>query len=79
MMGNQAGVLAAQDAINNLLKPGINSVDFLKRYATEKGFDTPLYSRSQKTNPYMSDSVAMTEAEYQNFKQLYELEMMPFR
>ncbi|HQB04215.1 MAG TPA: dihydrodipicolinate synthase family protein [Candidatus Hydrogenedentes bacterium] len=79
LTGNHAGVLAAQDAINNLLKPNIHAVEFLKRYATEKGFDTPLYSRSQKTNPYASDRAAMTEGEYQNFKKLYELEMQAFR
>ena len=39
---------------------GAKPVDFLKMYATEKGYDVPLYNRSQ-INPYMSDSVPITK------------------
>ncbi len=77
--GNYSGVLRAQDAINTLVCAISNPVDFLKMYATEKGYNVPLYSRSQRSNPYMSDSIPITQDEYKRFKEIYELELLPYR
>ncbi len=76
--GNYSGVLRAQDAINTILSNSPNAVDFLKMYATEKGYATPLYTRSHSSNPYMEDRVPITKAEYDRFKVIYETELMPY-
>jgi len=76
--GNYSGVLRAQDAINTLVQTAPNAVDFLKMYATEKGYTTPLYTRSQATNPYMEDREPITKEEYDRFKVIYETELMPY-
>ncbi|HRZ84262.1 MAG TPA: hypothetical protein P5069_17565 [Candidatus Hydrogenedentes bacterium] len=66
------GVLEAQDAVNLMVQKSPSPVDFLKTYATEKGFPTPLHNRSQASNPYMSDRAPMTREEYDRFKPLFE-------
>ncbi len=76
--GDWAGVLRAQDSINNMCKYSPNPVDFMKKYATEKGFPTPLFDRSQKSNPYAGDRVAITQEEYDRFKPIYEAELAKF-
>ncbi|NLO33321.1 MAG: dihydrodipicolinate synthase family protein [Candidatus Hydrogenedentes bacterium] len=76
--GDWAGVLTAEDAINRLVVGIGKPVDFLKRYASDQGFDVPLYSRSQSSNPYMSDSVPLTDEEYARFKAIFEKEMQPY-
>ncbi len=58
--GNYSGVLRAQDAVNTLMSVSINAVDFLKMYATEKGYPVPLYTRSQKSNPDMTERAPIT-------------------
>lgn len=77
--GNYGGILRAQDAINTLVSQNINSVDFLKMYATEKGYTVPLYTRSQRNNPYMKDRDPITKEEYIRFKEIYETELLPYR
>ena len=77
--GNYGGILRAQDAINTLVSQNINAVDFLKMYASEKGFEVPLYTRSQRSNPYMSDPEPITRETYVNFKEIYETELLPYR
>lgn len=76
--GNYSGMLLAQDAVNTLVSQGVNAVDFIKRYATEKGYDVPLYTRSQCNNPYMTDAEPITEEAYHKFKKIYEMELMPY-
>jgi len=76
--GNYTGVLRAQDAINTLYQNSPNPVDFLKMYATEKGYTVPLYNRSQASNPYATDRAPITREEYVAFKMLYETELLPY-
>lgn len=76
--GDWDGVLAAEDAINRLVLGIGKPVDFFKMYATEQGFDVPLYNRSQSSNPYMSDSVPITREEYECYKRLYETELSSY-
>jgi 4-hydroxy-tetrahydrodipicolinate synthase len=76
--GNYSGVMRAEDAINTLVENITNPVDFLKMYATEKGYATPLYTRSQKSNPYMTDRDPITKEEYDQFKAVYETELIPY-
>ena len=77
--GNYGGILRAQDAINTLVAQNINSVDFLKMYATEKGYSVSLYNRSQRSNPYMTERDPITHDEYVRFKEIYETELLPYR
>lgn len=76
--GNYSGVISAEDSINTLVQNITNPIDFLKMYATEKGFDTPLYTRSQASNPYMQDRAPITKEEYDRFKAVYEMELIPY-
>lgn len=76
--GDWQGVMDGQDGVNTLLKHSPNPVDFMKMYATEQGFDTPLFDRSQKSNPYMSDRVQITREEYDRFKPIFEREIAKF-
>ena len=76
--GNYSGVISAEDSINTLVQNITNPLDFLKMYATEKGFDTPLYTRSQASNPYMQDRAPITKEEYDRFKAVYEMELIPY-
>ncbi len=76
--GNYSGVLRAQDAANTILANAPNVVDFLKMYATEKGYATPLYTRSQSSNPYMQDREPITKEQYDSYKAVYETELMPY-
>jgi len=77
--GNYSGVMRAEDSINTLVQQITHPVDFLKMYATEKGYETPLYSRSQKSNPYMQDRAPITKEEYDRFKVVYETELIPYQ
>ncbi len=77
--GNYFGVMRAADAINTLVQGITNPVDFLKMYATEKGYVTPLYTRSQASNPYMQDREPITKEEYDQFKVIYETELLPYK
>jgi 4-hydroxy-tetrahydrodipicolinate synthase len=72
------GVLRAQDSINTMCLVSPNPVDFMKKYATEKGFPTPMFDRSQKSNPYASDRTSITQEEYDRFKPIYEAELAKF-
>ncbi|HOC70489.1 MAG: putative 2-keto-3-deoxy-galactonate aldolase YagE [Candidatus Hydrogenedentes bacterium ADurb.Bin101] len=76
--GDPDGMLQAQDAINTLVLEISNPVDFLKLYATEKGYDVPLHTRSQSTNPYMTDRPLITREEYARFKEVYEAILAPY-
>lgn len=76
--GSYSGVLRAQDAVNTLVGMKINAPDFLKMYATEKGYPTPLYTRSQKSNPYMTEAEPITKPEYDRFKSVLATELLPY-
>jgi len=76
--GDHAGMLHAQDVINTLVKAIDNPVDFLKMYATDKGYNVPLHNRSQSSNPYMSDRDPITREEYAAYKAVYETEVASY-
>ncbi len=77
--GDIAGVIAAQEVTNLLCDTCPNPVEFLKRYATEQGFEVPLAFRPMTTNPYMQDPTPMTGAQYVAFKEIFERETAPYR
>jgi len=70
--GDRDAALRAQDVTNHLMESCPNSVDFYKRYATEKGFPVKQAYRKYKTNPYGTDPTPCTDAEYAAFKRIYE-------
>jgi len=69
------GVLEAQESINRLLFACSNPVDFLKLYATEKGYPVGVHTRIHPNNPYVVDREPLTETEYTTFKVLLESEL----
>ncbi|HOJ67729.1 MAG TPA: dihydrodipicolinate synthase family protein [Candidatus Hydrogenedentes bacterium] len=71
-------VLEIQAAVNRLVRGCANPVDFLKRYAREKGYDVPGYDRSSATHPYLADRAPLTDEAYEAFKAQYEQELARF-
>lgn len=70
--GDIEGTAQAQQDVNELVNICPNSVDFMKRYATEHGYPVGLHARSVGNNPYMKNRVPITEAEYAAYKARYE-------
>jgi len=76
--GDWPRVLEIQAAVNRLVRGCSNPVDFLKRYAREKGYDVPEYDRTSATHPYLTDRAPLTDEAYAAFKVLYEQELARF-
>ena len=75
---NWSMVLEIQAAVNRLVRGCGNPVDFLKRYAREKGYAVPQYERTSVTHPYLTDRTPLTDEAYSAFKALYEQELARF-
>ena len=73
--GDRDGALAAQASVNALCYGCGNPVDFLKRYATEKGYPIKPCFRTMNPNPYGTDPKPLTDEAYREFKALYEAEL----
>lgn len=69
--GDIAGAMDAQHDTNVLVYKSRNTVEFYKRYITEKGHRVQPYTRSAG-NPYVQNAAPLTEAEYQQYKALLE-------
>lgn len=76
--GDLAGAMTAQDAVNHLVETCPNPQDFLKAYATEKGFPVPRHFRSVGDNPYLGDSTPLKPEAYESFKRIFEETVEPF-
>lgn len=76
--GDLEGAMAAQDAVNHLCETCPNPQDFLKLYATEKGYPVPRHFRTVGDNPYMKDPKPLTPKAYETFKRDFEETVAPF-
>jgi hypothetical protein len=70
--------MAAQDAVNHLCETCPNPQDFLKLYATEKGFPVPRHFRMVGDNPYMKNPTPLSEEAYTAWKRVFEETTAPF-
>jgi len=70
--------LEIQAAVNRLVRGCSNPVDFLKRYAREKGYNVPDFDRTSATHPYLTDRAPLSDDAYAAFKALYERELAQF-
>ena len=74
--GDLQGAREAQWATNYLVEESSNATEFMKRYATENGFEVPPHSRHESTATYgKARPPALTTEEYDRFKTLLETEL----
>jgi len=75
--GDLSGAVEAQRSANLLVQESKNTVDFFKRYASEKGYPVQPYHRSMASNPYSKQKAPgpLTDDEYAAFKRLLESEL----
>lgn len=76
--GDREGALVAQHSVNLLVRRARNSTEFLKRYAAEKGYAVPPYARPMRRDAYAAGATALTDAEYTEYKALFEAEAAKF-
>lgn len=76
--GDLRGALDAQRSVNLLVESCPNPVEFLKRYAAEKGYAVQPHARSVGSNPYQRDRDPLTAEEYAGFKKVLERELARF-
>lgn len=70
-----AGAIDAQRSTNLLCERSVPAVEFLKRYAAEKGHKVQPYGRPAGNNPYMQDPAPLTDEGYAGYKELLESEL----
>jgi hypothetical protein len=77
--GDLRGAMDAQRSVNYLVKKVRNSVEFLKRYATEKGFPVKPYARAgEGTDPYAPVGPQMSAETYEATKAVLEAELAKY-
>lgn len=76
--GDYAGAIEAQRSANYLVETSKGPVEFLKRYAAEKGYPVQPYGRSTGSNPYASDPDPLTQDEYTRYKAILEAELAKY-
>lgn len=73
--GDFAGAMDAQRSINYLVETSVCTVEWLKRYATEKGFPMQPYARDMANNPYYTHPAPLTDDQYKGYKVILEAEL----
>ena len=73
--GDRQGALDAQRSTIMLVEKGIATVEWFKRYITERGFPVSTYARDMGANPYVSKPAPLTPGAYMDFKCLLEAEL----
>jgi dihydrodipicolinate synthase/N-acetylneuraminate lyase len=73
--GDLEGAMDAQRSVNYLVQTSVCTVEFLKRYAAEKGFPVKPFARPMLNNPYFTDPKPITEQQYTAYKQILETEL----
>jgi 4-hydroxy-tetrahydrodipicolinate synthase len=77
--GDTEGAFAAQDAVNLMCEECPNPVEWLKRYAADKGYAVNPYGRPMTIKVYEDDDKPpMSQEEYEAFKTVFEREMAKF-
>jgi dihydrodipicolinate synthase/N-acetylneuraminate lyase len=78
--GDYTGALDAQRSVNLLTNRIGNAVEFLKRYFTEKGHPVHTTGRTRRNNAYAKYPYEpMTDAQYAEWKALFEAEYARYR
>lgn len=75
MAGDREGAIEAQRSTNLLVEKGVATVEWFKRYITERGFPVSTYARDMGKNPYVSQPAPLTEEAYHSFKCILEAEL----
>lgn len=76
--GDYAGAIEAQRSANYLVETSKGPVEFLKRYAAEKGYAVQPYGRSTGSNPYATDPEPLRQVDYDRYKAILEEELARF-
>ena len=76
--GNQEGALEAQRSTNYLVEVGVSSVEWFKRYITERGYPVSTCARDMGKNPYVGSPAPLTQEQYEGFKKVFEEELLKF-
>lgn len=76
--GDYAGAVDAQRSANYLVETSKGPVEFLKRYAAEKGCGVQPYGRSAGSNPYATDPEPLSDEDYARYKGILEAELAKF-
>jgi dihydrodipicolinate synthase/N-acetylneuraminate lyase len=76
--GDRHGAIEAQHSVNMLCRESKAPVEFLKRYATEKGLPVPPYHRPMPTNPAYGMPDPLTDDQYRYFKRVLEAELAKY-
>lgn len=76
--GDAAAAVRAQHAVYKLVAFEINSVEFMKRYATEHGFEVDAYARPMVGQDYVKTIGNVSEDQYTAYKNLLEAELAPY-
>ncbi|HRK35969.1 MAG TPA: hypothetical protein PLJ47_15340, partial [Candidatus Hydrogenedentes bacterium] len=76
--GDQQGAIDAQRSTNYLVEIGVATVEWFKRYISERGYPVPTAARDMGANPYVSGAARLTQDAYESFRSLYEAELETF-
>jgi 4-hydroxy-tetrahydrodipicolinate synthase len=76
--GDLAGAIEAQHSTNMLVTKSRNTVEFFKRYISEKGYAIKPYSRAGGDNPYAKTFSSLTEQEYTGYKTILDEELAKY-
>lgn len=75
---DRQGAIEAQRSTNMLVEKGVATVEWFKRYISEKGYAVQPYARSMGANPYVKNPTPLTDEQYQAFKRIYEAELAKY-
>ena len=76
--GDQQGALDAQRSTIMLVEKGVATVEWFKRYITERGFPVSTCARDMGKNPYVGTPAPLTQEAYTAFKIVLETELEKF-
>ena len=76
--GDRQGAIEAQRSTNYLVEVGVGTVEWFKRYLTERGYPVPPHARSMGANPYVGTPSPLTQAQYDAFKVIFEAELAKY-
>ncbi|MDZ4859783.1 MAG: dihydrodipicolinate synthase family protein [Candidatus Hydrogenedentes bacterium] len=72
---DRESAIEAQRSTNMLVEKGVATVEWFKRYITERGYPVSTYARDAGKNPYVSAPTPLTQDAYESFKLIYEAEL----
>ncbi|NUM55654.1 MAG: dihydrodipicolinate synthase family protein [Candidatus Hydrogenedentes bacterium] len=76
--GDQQGAIEAQRSTNYLVEVGVSTVEWFKRYITDRGYPVSTHARDMGANPYVGAPAPLTQDAYESFKAVFEAELLKF-